>query len=180
MLKCFDTSYRDKVKRLLNVMLPIIGTQMAIIGMNFFDASMSGQAGDIDLAGAAIGGNIWMPVQTCVSGILMAAMLLALAFSVLVLAGGVAFLPHFLQGMGLEPAVYNVALWYMVGIGIGVIPFFLITPLRSLIDTLGYTHLTMKIYMLALPLNALLNYVLIFGKLGMRTSTEKASAKSRP
>ena len=85
----------------------------------------------------------------------------------LVLAGGVAFLPHFLQGMGLEPAVYNVALWYMVGIGIGVIPFFLITPLRSLIDTLGYTHLTMKIYMLALPLNALLNYVLIFGKLGM-------------
>ena len=54
MLKCFDTSYRDKVKRLLNVMLPIIGTQMAIIGMNFFDASMSGQAGDIDLAGAAI------------------------------------------------------------------------------------------------------------------------------
>ena len=60
MLKCFDTSYRDKVKRLLNVMLPIIGTQMAIIGMNFFDASMSGQAGDIDLAGAAIGGNIWM------------------------------------------------------------------------------------------------------------------------
>ena len=190
MLKCFDTSYRDKVKRLLNVMLPIIGTQMAIIGMNFFDASMSGQAGDIDLAGAAIGGNIWMPVQTCVSGILMAAMplvanllganerekisvvvrhglLLALAFSVLVLAGGVAFLPHFLQGMGLEPAVYNVALWYMVGIGIGVIPFFLITPLRSLIDTLGYTHLTMKIYMLALPVNALLNYVLIFGKLGM-------------
>lgn len=190
MLKCFDTSYRDKVKRLLNVMLPIIGTQMAIIGMNFFDASMSGQAGDIDLAGAAIGGNIWMPVQTCVSGILMAAMplvanllganerekistvvrhglLLALAFSVLVLAAGVAFLPHFLQGMGLEPAVYNVALWYMVGIGIGVIPFFLITPLRSLIDTLGYTHLTMKIYMLALPVNALLNYMLIFGKLGM-------------
>ena len=190
MLKCFDTSYRDKVKRLLNVMLPIIGTQMAIIGMNFFDASMSGQAGDIDLAGAAIGGNIWMPVQTCVSGILMAAMplvanllganerekistvvrhglLLALAFSVLVLVAGVAFLPHFLQGMGLEPAVYNVALWYMVGIGIGVIPFFLITPLRSLIDTLGYTHLTMKIYMLALPVNALLNYVLIFGKLGM-------------
>lgn len=190
MLKCFDTSYRDKVKRLLSVMLPIIGTQMAIIGMNFFDASMSGQAGDIDLAGAAIGGNIWMPVQTCVSGILMAAMplvanllganerekistvvrhglLLALAFSVLVLVAGVAFLPHFLQGMGLEPAVYNVALWYMVGIGIGVIPFFLITPLRSLIDTLGYTHLTMKIYMLALPVNALLNYVLIFGKLGM-------------
>lgn len=190
MLKILQADYKDKVKRLLSVMLPIIGTQIAIMGMNFFDASMSGQAGDVDLAGAAIGGNIWMPVQTCVSGILMAAMplvanllganeskkistvirhglLLALCFAILVLVGGVAFLPHFLQGMGLEPAVYQVALWYLAGVGLGVVPFFLITPLRSLVDTLGYTQLTMKIYLLALPVNACLNYVLIFGKLGL-------------
>ena len=190
MLKILDASHKEKVKRLLSVMLPIIGTQIAIMGMNFFDASMSGQAGDVDLAGAAIGGNIWMPVQTCVSGILMAAMplaanllgagergkistlirhglLLALCFAILVLAGGVAFLPHFLQGMGLAPEVYQVALWYLAGIGLGVVPFFLITPLRSLVDTLGYTQLTMKIYLLALPVNACLNYVLIFGKLGL-------------
>ena len=190
MLKILDTGSKDKMKRLLSVMLPIIGTQIAIMGMNFFDASMSGQAGDVDLAGAAIGGNIWMPVQTCVSGILMAAMplaanllganeskkistvirhglMLALCFALMVLAGGVAFLPHFLQGMGLAPEVYHVALWYLAGIGLGVVPFFLITPLRSLVDTLGYTQLTMKIYLLALPVNACLNYVLIFGKLGL-------------
>ncbi len=35
---------------------------------------MSGQASDVDLAGAAIGGNIWMPIQAGVGGILMAAM----------------------------------------------------------------------------------------------------------
>ena len=74
MLKILHKDYKDKVKRLLSVMLPIIGTQIAIMGMNFFDASMSGQAGDADLAGAAIGGNIWMPVQTCFAGILLAAM----------------------------------------------------------------------------------------------------------
>lgn len=79
---------------------------------------MSGQAGDADLAGAAIGGNIWMPVQTCFAGILLAAMplianllgagekekistvvrhgmLLAVAFSVLIIVGGVIFLPPF-------------------------------------------------------------------------------------
>ena len=84
------------------------------MGMNFFDASMSGQAGDADLAGAAIGGNIWMPVQTCFAGILLAAMplianllgagekvkistvyamvcMLAVAFSVLIIVGGVSF-----------------------------------------------------------------------------------------
>ena len=190
MIKALDRNYRDKLHRLLSVMVPIICTQIAIMGMNFFDASMSGQAGDVDLAGAAIGGNIWMPIQTGLSGILMAAMplvanllgagekqkimvvvrhglLLALCFALLVLVGGAAFLPHFLQNMGLAPEVYHVALWYLGGLGLGVIPFFMITPLRSLVDTLGYTHLTMRIYLLALPINACLNYVLIFGKLGL-------------
>ena len=190
MIKALNRNYRDKLHRLLSVMVPIICTQIAIMGMNFFDASMSGQAGDVDLAGAAIGGNIWMPIQTGLSGILMAAMplvanllgagekqkimvvvrhglLLALCFALLVLVGGAAFLPHFLQNMGLAPEVYHVALWYLAGLGLGVIPFFMITPLRSLVDTLGYTHLTMRIYLLALPINACLNYVLIFGKLGL-------------
>lgn len=190
MIKVFDAAYRDKLRRLLSVMLPIIGTQIAIMGMNFFDASMSGQASDADLAGAAIGGNIWMPVQAGVSGVLIAAMplvanflgagerqkitvvvrhglFLAVGFALLVLAGGAAFLPRFLQNMGLAPEVYHVALWYLAGLGLGMIPSFLITPLRSLVDTLGYTKLTMKIYLLALPINACLNYVLIFGKLGL-------------
>ena len=56
MVKILHKDYKDKVKRLLSVMLPIIGTQIAIMGMNFFDASMSGQAGDADLAGAVISG----------------------------------------------------------------------------------------------------------------------------
>ena len=190
MIKALDRNYRDKLRRLLSVMLPIICTQIAIMGMNFFDASMSGQAGDVDLAGAAIGGNIWMPIQTGISGILMAAMplvanllgagekekitvvvrhglVLALGFALLVLGCGIALLPHFLQGMGLAPEVYHVALLYLAGLGLGVVPFFMITPLRSLVDTLGYTHLTMRIYLLALPINACLNYVLIFGKLGL-------------
>lgn len=190
MIKALDRTYRDKLRRLLSVMLPIVATQVAIMGMNFFDASMSGQAGDVDLAGAAIGGNIWMPIQTGISGILMAAMplvanllgagekekitivvrhglLLALGFAIFVLGCGVAFLPHFLQNMGLAPEVYHVSLWYLAGLGLGVLPFFMITPLRSLVDTLGYTHLTMRIYLLALPINACLNYVLIFGKLGL-------------
>ena len=134
MLKILHKDYKDKVKRLLSVMLPIIGTQIAIMGMNFFDGSMSGQAGDADLAGAAIGGNIWMPVQTCFAGILLAAMplianllgagekekistvvrhgmLLAVAFSVLIIVGGIIFLPPFLQGMSLAPEVYHIALW---------------------------------------------------------------------
>lgn len=189
MLRLLQSSQQDKLKHLLSVMLPIIGTQIATIGMNFFDASMSGQAGAIDLAGAAIGGNIWMPVQTGINGVLMAGMplvahllgagekdkinivvkhglFLAVVFAVCIMLGGALGLPLLLTHMGLEPEVYHVAVWYLAGVGLGVLPFFLITPLRCLIDTLGYTRLTMKIYMLALPINALLNYILIFGKFG--------------
>lgn len=190
MLRLLQSSQQDKLKHLLSVMLPIIGTQIATIGMNFFDASMSGQAGAVDLAGAAIGGNIWMPVQTGINGILMAGMplvahllgagekdkinivvkhglFLAVVFAVCIMLGGILGLPLLLTHMGLEPEVYHVAVWYLAGIGLGVLPFFLITPLRCLVDTLGYTRLTMKIYMLALPINALLNYILIFGKFGL-------------
>ncbi len=189
MLALFNKENRTKVDRLLSIMLPTIGTQMAIIGMNFFDASMSGQAGNVDLAGAAIGGNIWMPIQTGFGGVLMAAMplvanllgagekdkipvvvkhglFLATIFALLILTAGFIFLPTFLGSMGLEPAVYDVALWYLAGLGLGVFPFFWITPLRSMVDTFGYTKLSMKIYMLALPINAFLNYILIFGKFG--------------
>lgn len=181
--------YKDKASRLLSIMLPILCTQIAVMGMNFFDASMSGQAGNVDLAGAAIGGNTWMPIHTCITGILMAAMpqvayfigagenhkiqdtirhglFLATCFSVLVIGCGSVGLPIFYGILGLEPAVYHIAIWYSAGIGMGVLPFFWMGPLRNFVDTMGYTMLTMKIYLLALPLNAFFNYVLIFGKFG--------------
>ncbi len=45
--------------------------------------------------------------------------------------------------------------------------FLLVTPLRCLVDTMGHTRLSMKIYLTALPINGCLNYVLIFGKCGL-------------
>ena len=190
MIKLFASSQRDKLHRLLSVMLPILGTQLANIGMNFFDASMSGQAGNADLAGAAIGGNIWMPIQTGFYGILMAGtplmahllgaeqrdkiklivrhgLALAVVFALIIALGGIIGLPLLLQSMGLEPEVEHIATWYLGGIGLGLLPFFMLAALRGLVDTLGYTQLSMRIYLVALPINALLNYILIFGKLGL-------------
>lgn len=54
------TMYR--LRRLINVMLPVLATQLAIIGMNFFDATMSGHAGAEQLAGSSIGGSLMMPI----------------------------------------------------------------------------------------------------------------------
>lgn len=178
-----------RFRRLLDVMIPILITQTAIMAMNFCDSAMSGHAGAVHLAGTAIGGNLWMPVMASLNGILLGSMpiiahllgrgerqnigrvvrhtmLLATAFSLLLLVAGVLFLDRLLGTFGLEPQVHYIAKMYIAAIGVGVLPFFLSTALRALVDTSGYTSITMKIYLLALPVNAFLNYCLIFGKFG--------------
>lgn len=178
-----------RFRRLLDVMIPILITQTAIMAMNFCDSAMSGHAGAVHLAGTAIGGNLWMPVMASLNGILLGSMpiiahllgrgerqnigrvvrhtmLLVTAFSLLLLVAGVLFLDRLLGTFGLEPQVHYIAKMYIAAIGVGVLPFFLSTALRALVDTSGYTSITMKIYLLALPVNAFLNYCLIFGKFG--------------
>lgn len=178
-----------RLRRLLDVMIPILITQTAIMAMNFCDSAMSGHAGAVHLAGTAIGGNLWMPVMASLNGILLGSMpiiahllgrgerqnigrvvrhtmLLAMTFSLLLLVIGVLFLDRLLGTFGLEPQVHYIAKMYIAAIGVGVLPFFLSTALRALVDTSGYTGITMKIYLLALPVNAFLNYCLIFGKFG--------------
>ena len=58
------TTFSQRLQRILSVMVPILITQLAITGMSLFDTVMSGHAGTKELAGVAIGANIWMPVFT--------------------------------------------------------------------------------------------------------------------
>ena len=51
-------------------------------------------------------------------------------------------------------------------IAIGIIPLFTYTVLRGFIDALGKTRTTMIITLLSLPINVILNYLLIFGNFG--------------
>ena len=51
-----------KIKSLLTVFLPIFIAQVAFTATGFFDTVMSGQAGEAQLAGVAVGHNIWAPV----------------------------------------------------------------------------------------------------------------------
>ena len=144
-----DKKNAVRLRRLLDVMIPILITQTAIMAMNFCDSAMSGHAGAVHLAGTAIGGNLWMPVMASLNGILLGSMpiiahllgrgerqnigrvvrhtmLLATAFSLLLLVVGVLFLDRLLGTFGLEPQVHYIAKMYIAAIGVGVLPFFLI------------------------------------------------------
>ena len=74
MIRFYAPEYREKVKHLLGLLLPVIATELAMFGMNFFDASMSGQAGPVELAGTAMAGNVWMPLRAGMGTALMAGM----------------------------------------------------------------------------------------------------------
>ncbi len=180
---------RSKLRDILSVMLPIFVTQLAVMGMSFFDTVMSGQAGAADLAGVAIGSNIWMPIFTSLNGILIALMpivaqhvgagrrqeishavmqgiYLAFIIGAIVIIAVWFFIDDALVIMKLEPNVQRIAAEYLKALTLGIIPIFICSILRGFVDTLGYTSTTMRIFLLTLPLNVIFNYIMIFGKFG--------------
>ncbi|KGP84463.1 MULTISPECIES: MATE family efflux transporter [unclassified Paenibacillus] len=183
------TSFSQKVKQFLIIFLPIFTTQIALSAMSFFDTNMSGKFSPADLAGVAIGTSLWLPVQTGLSGILIGitpvvshllgskrndkighsvvqGLYLGVAVGFVVLAAGALLLKPILNGMPLEPRVGQVAFYFLCALAFGVIPLFGYTVLRSFMDALGQTRITMMITLVSLPVNILLNYLLIFGRWG--------------
>lgn len=178
-----------KAKTLCITILPDFRNPNVIICNELFDTTMSGHASPIDLAGVAIGTSIWLPVSTGLTGVLMAttpivaqligskkkedvphvviqAVYLAVCASFVVILIGFFVVPPILNGMRLEEPVERIAAQFLSIIAIGVIPLFTYTVLRGFIDALGKTRTTMIITLLSLPINVVLNYVLIFGNFG--------------
>ncbi|MEQ6376912.1 MATE family efflux transporter [Bacillaceae bacterium S4-13-56] len=181
---------KEKMKLFSVILLPILITQLGLYAMNFFDTVMSGQAGTADLAGVAIGSSLWVPVFTGLNGILLAispivahlngkkqkeeipfvvrqGIYLAILLAAVVGTIGYFLLDPLLQLMKLEPDVYGVAKGYLLALGIGLVPLFVYNLLRSFLDGLGHTRVSMFITLIALPINVFLNYIFIFGKLGL-------------
>lgn len=53
--------YKQKARRFFSVLLPIFVTQVALTATGFFDTVMSGHVSEQDLAGVAVGSNLFMP-----------------------------------------------------------------------------------------------------------------------
>ncbi|MGD6803196.1 MATE family efflux transporter [Rossellomorea vietnamensis] len=183
------TTIKEKFNQFLIVLVPILVTQLGMFSMSFFDTMMSGKFSSVDLAGVAIGSSLWVPIFTGLSGILLAvtpivAQLVGggrqkeIAFSVIqgiyaaavlalvVIIAGFVFLDPILNNMNLEEGVRTVARQYLIALAFGVIPVFIYNVLRSFIDALGMTRVTMYVTLTSLPINIFFNYVLIFGKFG--------------
>lgn len=92
---------------------------------------------------------------------------MAALLSIAVLAIGYAAVDLILGRLDLEAHVHQIAKHFLGFLSLGIFPLFVYTVLRSFIDSLGKTRVTMIITLSSLPINFVLNYVFIFGKFGM-------------
>ncbi|WP_214799624.1 MATE family efflux transporter [Exiguobacterium sp. s50] len=183
-------SLNEKIKLFFTIFFPILVTQVSFYLISFFDTVMSGRAGAVDLAGVGVGSSLWMPVYTGLSGILLAVapivaqalgarniqqiqrtlyqgVYLAIGLSIATLVLGFWLVPTAVDGMGLSEEGKRIAKGYLLALGFGVLPMFLFNVLRTLMDSLGKTRISMLLILLGLPINVGLNYIFIFGKLGV-------------
>ncbi|GGA27091.1 MATE family efflux transporter [Psychrobacillus lasiicapitis] len=182
-------SLPEKSKYMIKIVVPILITQVALYLMTFFDILMTSKYSIDHLAGVSIGSSIWVPVYTGLTGILIGitpivaqfigakkiedvrtfvqqGFYIAIFLAFIVFLGILFLIDPVLNLIPLEDSVRLVAKKYLYMMCIGLIPLFLYSVLRSFIDALGKTRVSMFITLLSAPINIGLNYVFIYGKFG--------------
>lgn len=180
---------KDKFVLFLKIFFPILIYQLANYSASFVDTTMTGQYNTIDLAGVTMATSLWNPFFTFLTGIISALvpiighhlgrgkqkkvasdfyqfLYLSLGLSIFLFVLVFFVAPLILNNMGLEAAVTDIAIRYLWLLAIGIIPLLLFSVIRSLLDALGLTKLSMYLMLLLLPLNSSFNYLLIYGALG--------------
>jgi multidrug resistance protein, MATE family len=180
---------RREVERTLLLAGPLIIGQVTNFGMNFVDTVMAGRLGQVDLGAVAVGSSIWAAGFLFVLGLLMA---LSAAVAHLdgagrprqageltrqalwvaaVLAIGLWWIMRradWLMGvLGTDEAVASLSDGYLQAISWGAPAMTGLLVLRFFSEGVGYTRPTMYIGLLGIACNVPLNYVLMFGKLGL-------------
>ncbi|MNF59402.1 Multidrug resistance protein NorM [compost metagenome] len=179
----------NEVKALLALAGPIMVAQLANTAMGFVDTVMAGRVGPRDLAAVALGNSIWVPMLLLMGGILLAttakvsrkvgagtyvligplvrqALWLALTIG-LIAAALLLCAEPILVLMQVEASLRTTTMGYLQAVALGFPALALYQVLRGFSDGLGSTRPTMVIGLLGLLLNIPLNYIFIYGKLGL-------------
>ena len=162
--------------------------QIAVVGMTVTDIYMAGQVSADDLAALQLGGSIWAMINLLVIGIMIGnspiignfwgagktdrvrfqfqqGLWLALPMGVIVC--GAILLGVFLLGrLDISPEVYRIARGYLLPYLITGFMFPAFFAFRATFEGIGDIRPVMVFNCLAFVLNGILDYILVFGKLG--------------
>lgn len=185
----FRLRFFTEAKVLLLLAIPLMVSQLAQIGISFVDTVMAGRHGEESLAGVAVGSSLWIPAFLALMGVLMATTpMVAQAYGErrpdaikhtvqqalwLALFLGIGFM-LLLRNLGgifelleIQPGVLFQSQGYIKAVAWGLPALAAFQVLKSLNEGLHLTRPYMYVSLIALAFNIPLNYVLIYGKLGL-------------
>lgn len=184
-----DQGIRHDVVRTLVLAGPLVVGQLTSFGMSFVDTVMAGRIGTVDLGAIAVGSSVWAAGFLFALGVLMAvsatvsqldgagrnhqvgefvrqSLWLALGLGIFVFfairsTGGL------MRWIDVDAQVAAVALDYLDAISWGTPALCLMMALRFFCEGTGYTRPTMYVGVVGIVCNIPLNYVFMFGNLGV-------------
>ncbi|MCH8552655.1 MAG: MATE family efflux transporter [Natronospirillum sp.] len=168
---------------------PILIAQLAQMANGVIDTVMAGNASATDLTGVAIGSSLWAPLfllfmgtlnalQPIISGhngarrtdkvmpVAWQGIYIALGCSVLMILLLTQVRPV-LDLLQLDPASASITQGYLRAFAWGIPALLLMIAIRGLTDGLGHTRIIMVFSLLQASINLPLNYIFIYGKLGV-------------
>lgn len=182
------TSYRQHARAALVLGLPLIGSHLAQFAVQVVDTIMLGWYGVEELAAVVLAGTFFFILFIMGSGLAWAVMPMVAAASEegddtrvrrvtrmgMWISGGVgaAVLPllffsaPLLRAIGQEPELAELAQQYLRIAGWGMFPALIVMVLKSYLAALERTRVVLWTTIAAAALNAVLNYMLIFGNWG--------------
>ncbi|MDA1075977.1 MAG: MATE family efflux transporter [Proteobacteria bacterium] len=184
-----NLGYLHETGHLLKLALPLMGAQLAQMGMGVTDAVMAGRYSSVDLAGVALGGSLFWPIMMLIMGLVQAVTPTvsqlngARRYSEIgevirqglwiALAGGIVAsllmnnIEPLYHALDVDPAAVAISVPYLHMTSLGVPALMCFFCLRFLADGMGFTKPALYIAVGALICKIPLNYALIYGKFGL-------------
>ena len=183
-----EPSLRRQARDLLTLGIPLVGSQLAQIAIHTTDTLMLGWYDVTALAAVSLAGPVFFAVFILGAGFAWAVLpmvasaagtdddkqvrrttrmglWLSIAYGIVFTLPLMLFEPFFLA-IGQDPEVSRIAGEYMQVYGLGLLPALLIMVLRSYLSALEHTRVVLWMTVAMAVVNAISNYIFIFGNFG--------------
>lgn len=181
---------KERGKIFIKLLLPVLIYQVISYSSGMIGTFMAGHYSPTDLAGVSMGVNIWNPVMYTLNAIVLAIvpivshligkkreeeipvmvrqfLYIAVLISIILVIALNTLAAPIVDSLGMDAEIATITKIYLYYESFGVLSIFLYVVLRSFMDSLGLTRLSMIMMIISVPVNVTLAYGFIFGKFGM-------------
>ena len=181
---------KERGKIFIKLLLPVLIYQVISYSSGMIGTFMAGHYSPTDLAGVSMGVNIWNPVMYTLNAIVLAIvpivshligkkreeeipvmvrqfLYIAVLISIILVIALNTLAAPIVDSLGMDAKIATITKNYLYYESFGVVSIFLYVVLRSFMDSLGLTRLSMIMMIISVPVNVTLAYGFIFGKFGM-------------